>query len=369
MKSCVIIPTIRDFAIIKAYVENCRRHGTDTDKLFFLLVTEDFCDTIAMERLLSDLGIEGDVFPQKKRDEWMNAHGLGSFKDLIPKRSHAETSFGLLYMRAHNFATGYFIDDDTLPTEEDFFGLHEKNLRFSGTMPSVSSDTRWVNVLHQNFSRHGLYPRGFPYGCIGERAAVGTAAIKDVVMSQGLWTNIPDLDALRILIHGSLDGRSRIKTEESDFGENFIAAPGNYLTVCSMNLAFRQEVIPAFYQLPMDDNAWKIGRFDDIWSGVIIKRICDALSKRIVTCRPLCIHNKAPRSTFKDMMAEGPALEINEHLWQILDSIELRTNDYGSMYREIAHALETGSWNFINADFLRFMGTCMRRWVDATEKL
>jgi len=37
-----------------------------------------------------------------------------------------------------------------------------------------------------------------------------------------------------------------------------------------MNLAFRREVIPAFYQLPMDDNEWEVGRFDDIWSGVFL---------------------------------------------------------------------------------------------------
>ncbi len=369
MKACVIVPTIRDFIIVKSYIENSRSHGFDEKKLFFLLVTEDFCDTNQMENMLADINIEGEVFSEKKRNEWMDSHGLGNYKDLIPKRSHAETSFGLLYMLANGFDVGYFIDDDTLPTKQDFFGMHLDNLNLSDSVNSVSSSTRWVNVLYQNFSRHKLYPRGFPYGCVEEKTNIKKAFVKDVVMSQGLWTDIPDLDALRILAQGSLDGRSLVKTAESDFGENFVVSPTNYLTVCSMNLAFKKEIVPAFYQLPMDDNKWHIGRFDDIWSGVIIKRICDVLGKSIMNCNPLCVHNKAQRSTFKDLMAEAPALEMNEHLWKIIETIELRSHDYAGMYREIAAFLESNRWPFINADFLNFMGKLMNKWVDATDKV
>jgi len=369
MKACVIIPTIRDFAIIKNYIDNSHQNKFDKKGLFFLLITEDFCDIKDMKDLLNDLGIEGEVFSGKKRNEWMESYKLKNFKDLIPRRSHAETSFGLLYMQANSFDIGYFIDDDTLPSKEDFFGLHKNNLEFSGNIDSVSSNTKWVNVLYQNFKRHRLYPRGFPYGCVDEKVSTRKISIKDVVISQGLWTNIPDLDALRILAQGSLDGRSRVETLEKDFSGNFIVDKNNYLTICSMNLAFKREVIPAFYQLPMDDNKWNIGRFDDIWSGVIIKKLCDRLNKNIITGHPLCEHNKAPRSTFKDLMAEGPALEANEHLWKILDSIELKTENYGDTYREIASVLENGKMSFINADFLNFMGKLMNKWVDAVNKL
>ncbi len=368
MTSCVIIPTIRDFAIIKDYIENCHANKFDKKKLFFLLVTEDFCDISGMKSLLKDLQVEGEVLSESGRNNWMESHNLKNFKDLIPRRSHAETSFGLLYMWANDFDAGYFIDDDTLPAKEDFFGMHERNLSFSGRLDSVSSSTKWVNVLYQNFGRHGLYPRGFPYGCTGEKLTKTGAEVKNVVISQGLWTSIPDLDALRILAQGSLDGRSKVETNEKDFQENFTVDKGNYPTVCSMNLAFKREVIPAFYQLPMDDNKWNIGRFDDIWSGIIIKKICDSLGKYIVNGHPLCIHNKAPRSTFKDLMAEGPALEMNEHIWKIIDPIQL-AGDYGEMYTKIAKTFGMGKWNFINGDFLNFMGKAMIRWVDAVNKL
>lgn len=72
-----------------------------------------------------------------------------------------------------------------------------------------------------------------------------------------------------------------------------------------MNLAFKREIIPAFYQLLMDYNPWRIGRFDDMWTGIFLKRGADALGKAFVTGYPLCQHNKAARSTFKDLNAEA----------------------------------------------------------------
>lgn len=369
MKSCVIIPTVRNFVIVRNYVENCIENGFDSNRLFFLLVTEDFCDVHGMKALLKDLGVEGEVFSETKRNDWMGSMGIGNHLSLIPRKSHAETSFGLLYMWTNGFDTGYLIDDDTLPTGRDFFGVHKSNLDFSGNMTSISSSTRWVNVLYQNFRRHRLYPRGYPYSCMKEKLLIGKSHIKDVAVSQGLWVNVPDLDSLRILMQGDLNGISAVETEEADFAENFVAAHGNYLTVCSMNLAFRREIIPAFYQLPMDDNAWKIGRFDDIWSGIFIKRICDELGKHILNGRPLCRHDKAPRSTFKDLFSEMPALDINENLWKILDSVKFSDKSYSGMYLDIADVLEKEKFAFINADFLKFMSGKMKMWVDAVNKL
>jgi hypothetical protein len=368
MKSCVIIPTIRDFGIVKNYVENCHKNNF-SEKLFFLLVTEDFCDISGMQKMLNDLNVEGEVFSLEKRNTWMEENKLGNFKDLIPKKSHAETSFGLLYMWANGFENGYFIDDDTLPTNDDFFGLHKKNLTFTGNINCVSSDKNWVNVLYERFSRHNLYPRGFPYSCMTEKNDIKKKSINDVVISQGLWSNVPDLDALRILMQGKLDGIASILTKKEDFTENFIVDKKNYLTICSMNLAFKREVIPAFYQLPMDDNKWKIGRFDDIWSGVIIKKVCDLLNKEIITGSPICAHNKAPRNTFKDLYAEMPALELNENLWKILDNINYKSTNFIDLYDEIAKALIVHKGVYYNTEFLNYMGKLMSMWTEAIRKL
>ena len=388
---CVIVPTIREYDCVRAYVENARAHGFDVSRLHFVLVTEDFCETEAMADMLADLDVAGEVFDGTRREAWYDHHGVAEYGELIPAASHAETSFGLLYMWADpTFEYGVFIDDDTLPHEDaDYFGRHLQNLAFAGDVERVRSDTQWVNVLYQRADEHGLYPRGYPYAAMDETVETDTATLDggSVVASQGLWTNVPDLDAVRILMDGDLEGQAQTRTTAADFERDFVAAPGHYLTVCSMNLAFRREVVPAFYQLPMDDNEWEVGRFDDIWSGVFLKRACDVLGTQIYSGGPLCEHNKAPRSTFDDLHNEVAGLELNEHLWELVDDVEPTdvdadltdcaepgdrpdAADYAAVYAAMADRLADGTFeSYRNGAFLTYVGEHMREWLDCLDAI
>ncbi|MGM0591807.1 MAG: alpha-1 4-glucan-protein synthase [Halobacteriota archaeon] len=381
---CVIVPTIREYECVRSYLSNARTHGFDTDRLFVLLVTEDFCDTHSMDRMLEEEGVEGAVFDETRRREWFASQGISEYDHLVPAASHAQTSFGLLYMWAEDrFEYGFFVDDDTLPHDEyDFFGRHLSNLDFEGEVESVASDEQWVNVLYQNAAEHELYPRGYPYSAMDETVTTETRHVSDVVASQGLWTNVPDLDAVRILMDGDLEGQAQTRTTAEDFTGDFVAARGNYLTVCSMNLTFRREVIPAFYQLPMDDNEWSVGRFDDIWSGVFLKRATDLLDKEILTGDPLCEHNKAPRPTFDDLNNEVPALELNEYLWELVDDVEPTSRRgargetegdaaaFAAVYDAMAEELAERDWSaYTNGDFLNYVGDHMRDWLDCLDAL
>ncbi|SDG17520.1 alpha-1 4-glucan-protein synthase [Halorientalis regularis] len=367
---CVIVPTIREFECMRTYFENARDHGFDLDRLHVVLVTEDFCDTDEMQAMLDEEGVEGRVFDGTAREEWFEAQGVAEYNHLIPEASHAQTSFGLLYMWAHDFEYGFFIDDDTLPHPDfDFFGTHFDNLAYEGSIESVGSNEDWVNVLYQNVDEHGLYPRGYPYSAMDEEVETDEIEVDDVVASQGLWTNVPDLDAVRILMDGDLQGQAQTRTSTDDYEGNFVAERGNYLTVCSMNLAFRREVIPAFYQLPMDENEWDVGRFDDIWSGLFLKRACDVLDKRIVNGYPLCEHNKAPRSTFSDLNNEVPGLELNEHVWEIIDEVGDDADTYAGVFAAMADAMADGDFDYENAAFLNYCGEFMGDWLSCLEAI
>jgi hypothetical protein len=366
---CVVVPTIREYECMRAYVENARQHGFDTDRLFVVLVTEDFCDTADMAAMLEDLDVDGAVFDGTAREEWFRERGLKQYDHLVPAASHAQTSFGLLYLWAHpRFEYGVFIDDDTLPHEaDDFFGRHLRNLNYEGAVERVRSDEDWVNVLYQNYDGE-LYPRGYPYAAMDEEIRTDTTEVDDVVASQGLWTNVPDLDAVRILMDGDLQGQAQTRTERADFEGDFVAGRGNYLTVCSMNLAFRREVVPAFYQFPMDDNEWDVGRFDDIWSGVTLKRACDVLGKRVYNGGPLCEHNKAPRSTFDDLTNEVHGLELNEHFYEVVDDAGADADSYAGVARAMADALAGGDFEDLNnGAFLNHCGEYMREWLAACD--
>jgi hypothetical protein len=368
---CVVVPTIRNPECMREYFENARSHGFDLDRLFVVLVTENFCDTDSMEEMLSEEGVDGAVFDGDRREEWYDTQGVSEYSHLVPAASHAQTSFGLLYLWANEFEYGVFIDDDTAPHDDiDFFGTHMDNLAFEGEIERVQSDERWVNVLYQNIEEHGLYPRGYPYSAMDETVETDTTEVDNVVASQGLWTNVPDLDAVRILMDGDLQGQAQTRTSEADFDGDFVAADGNYLTVCSMNLAFRREIIPAFYQLPMDENEWDVGRFDDIWSGLFLKRACDVLGGKIYNGDPLCEHNKAPRSTFSDLTNEVHGLELNEHVWEEIDAVGDDADSYEAVFRAMADRLAEGDYeDWENGAFLNHCGEYMLDWLDCLGEL
>lgn len=367
---CVILTTVRNYEAIRDYVENAAAHDFELERLHFVLITEDFCDTDSMEVLLEELGVSGDVFDGTRRETWLADHGITGYSHLIPAASHAQTSFGLLYLWANEFDYGVFIDDDTRPHPAfDYFGTHLQNLNHAGSIERVQSTAQWVNVLFQNADTHGLYPRGYPYSAMDETIQTDTTYIDDVVASQGLWTNIPDLDAVRILMDGNLNGQAHTRLTTDDYTGSFVAAAGHYLTVCSMNLAFRREIIPAFYQLPMDDNPWGIGRFDDIWSGVFLKRVCDRLDKAVITGYPLCEHDKAQRSTFDDLETEAPGLELNEYLWRVIDSATVPATSYGDAYAGIAETLVATEFEYTNGAYLNYVGESMLDWLDCLDTL
>jgi hypothetical protein len=369
---CVVVPTIRDYECMRSYFENARQHGFDLDRLFVLLVTEDFCDVDEMEQMLADEGVDGAVFDGSGREAWFEENGVGEYDHLIPAASHAQTSFGLLYVWANpRFERVVFIDDDTLPHDEwDFFGRHMENLDREGEMESVRSDEQWVNVMYQNADEHGLYPRGYPYAAMDETVETTTREVTDVVASQGLWTNVPDLDAVRILMDGDLEGQAQTRTSKDDFTGDFLADRGQYLTVCSMNLAFERAIIPAFYQLPMDDNDWNVGRFDDIWSGLFLKRAADLLDKDVLTGYPLCEHNKAPRPTFDDLNNEVPGLELNEHVWEVLDDAGDAAETWTEASWAMADALAEGDFSqWANGAFLNHCGEYMRDWLHCLDAI
>lgn len=365
----MIVPTVRRPEVVVDYATNAREHGFDLDRLTFMLVTEDWIDTSSAVSFLRDVGVECLVYNQSARGEWFKHNNVTSYADLIPRKSHAETSFGLLPLWSnHDWKYGFFIDDDTRPHEQDnFFGDHVRNLEYEGRIPEVSADGPWVNVLFESFASHGLYPRGFPYGQRGPTTVQKSISVVSgrIALSQGLWTDVPDLDSVAILSQGSLNGIPTTRLRRKDYSATFSVPPGKYLTVCSMNLAFRREVIPAFYQLPMDDNPWRVGRFDDIWSGVVVKRAMDWVGQRILTGFPLCHHDKSPRSTFRDLTAEMPALEPNESFFQLVDSCELGERSY----LEVSSALAETFMKVERSPFVRHVGQYLRRWVELIGRL
>jgi hypothetical protein len=189
-------------------------------------------------------------------------------------------------------------------------------------------------------------------------------------LNMGLWIRCPDLDALTILYHGGMNGQCNI-TSTGSKRDKIIVDKGTYFPVCSMNTAFLCEVAPAFYQLY--SNFMGIDRFDDIWSGVFIKKIADHLGRRVSLGSPLVDHRKRPRDTLKDLRKELEGMIINEKLWTLVDQIELEGSTYwdtyNSLVQELGKRIPQTFAEPLHRDFLEIQLKKMKLWLKIIDQL
>jgi reversibly glycosylated polypeptide/UDP-arabinopyranose mutase len=237
---------------------------------------------------------------------------------IIPRRSDCIRSFGfyLAYWGSHNYVLT--LDDDCYP-EADYSQAFLVQMR-------SALDTRWINDRWWNTLGSGIFPRGYPYDIRGSSF--------DTVIHHGLWSNVPDLDAL-----------TQAKLPElriSPANEVSRVPTGRFFPMCGMNLAFRREMIPALYFLLMGrdrlGNSWPYDRFGDIWAGLFAKRIADHLGYSVSSGAPSVHHSRAS-DTAVNLRKETPGYPINELLWKRVGEIQLTSDTPAGCYREIAMKL------------------------------
>lgn len=197
--------------------------------------------------------------------------------------------FAYKYLKPDIYIT---LDDDVLPLGDPIQDhIDALNMKVS---------INWLNTAD--------YPmRGLPYA---------TRTEAQVMLSHGVWKNVPDLDAPNQLVN-------------PDVKPNFykgVIPKGTYFPMCIMNVAFRKELLPYMYQVPM--NTHEMDRFGDIWAGVLVKRDIDEHNWAAVTGYAEVWHDRAS-NVFKNLQKEAKGLELNETFWQGDES-----NEYFTLLRE-----------------------------------
>ena len=212
---------------------------------------------------------------------------LGERASCIPTRSGGCRSYGI-WAAAQDKALDMIVslDDDCLPLDGGhFLGGHW------GMLANEPRVLRWWKVAPD-------YTRGFPYGL---RAGILP------VLNHGLWAGVPDLDAITQL-HNP-DQRF------SPTNENEAVPWGSYFPMCAMNVAFRPIIAPIMYFPPMPDG---MRRWDDIWGGIVAKKICDAHGWPVASGFP-CVQHLRASNVWANLRQEWMGYELNEHLWQVVD--------------------------------------------------
>jgi reversibly glycosylated polypeptide/UDP-arabinopyranose mutase len=214
---------------------------------------------------------------------------------IISRRDSAIRAFGFWVAWQRGAELIVTLDDDCYPAAgSDLMAEHAANL---------DATPAWQSTVP------GLRVRGLPYrnlGTLRRRAAV----------SVGLWRGIPDLDAINALAHGSAAGGELVAAATTR-----VMGAEQLFPMSGMNLAVRREAACLMYYPPMgEDSPYR--RFDDIWCGLVVQRICRHLGLPIVCGRPFVDHQRAS-NPFANLEKEAAGVSANEHVWELVDAIEL----------------------------------------------
>jgi len=312
---------------------------------------------------------EASFFGPREREEWFKQRNISKkLRDLIPKKCHAESSFGLLVALEKGADYCFFFDDDVI-VNNSILDEHI-NVLNSETLLAVSSSTHWYNTLRLTDSPRGLHPRGFPFSLRGEtpRYTFKTKTGR-TILNQGLWTESPDLDSFTILMNGGSIETGVCPIRISTVKNSVALDAATFTTVCSMNLAFRSEIIPAFYQLPM--NEFGLDRYDDIWSGLFVKKIADKLGYYTSCGVPACQHSRRPRLLINDFKKELIGFHINEVLWELVLEEDLYSKNYADCYYELAQKLAKKSSVFrgVTRKIFENITSKMKLWTRLIDKI
>jgi reversibly glycosylated polypeptide/UDP-arabinopyranose mutase len=291
MRAAIVVPTIRK--------EHIRMFLQAWGKEF-----EDHVVIVVEDNPERSFDISSD---NVKHFSWADIDAeLGSSSWIVPRRTDCVRSYG--YWKAYHESVDMIVtlDDDCHPSSSGFLDQHHERL----STPTVSHP--WVST------GRGVAPRGMPY----QNGHRGT----ECVINHGLWTNIPDFDAMTQLVNGRMG---------QPFEHLDQAIPvGSYFPMCGMNLAFRREVAPAMYFLLMGQPSWPFDRFGDIWCGLFVKKICDHLGLGVKSGNPV-IHHQRASNVWSNLRKELPGYEVNETLWERIDSVVLTGDTFKECYAEL----------------------------------
>jgi reversibly glycosylated polypeptide/UDP-arabinopyranose mutase len=221
------------------------------------------------------------------------------------------------------------LDDDCLPTKDcNGTRLIEEHIK------QVETDNgRWLWTTKE------IRPRGVPY--------INKGHENETLINMGFWKKNADFDAPTQLAHGSIE--VPLKAWDP-------LPKGYYAPICGMNLFFKIEAVEMMFQ-PLMGKTYGVWRFDDIWCGVIIKKICDHLNFLIRTGEPSVSHSRAS-DVWSNLKKEVDGLKANEEFWEIIDNVQLKGETISDCYLEIADVLKKRE-----EEYCKLLGVAMEKWV------
>ena len=239
-------------------------------------------------------------------------------------------------------------------------------MRFRTSSATTATPSGWFNSgsLLETEPRKPLYHRGFP---VDKRSVEATPSYQDVegrvVVNAGLWLEVPDADAMShvdcpVRVTGFLDG----------VPHRLLVAHGTNTVFNSQNPSMHRDLLPVIYLPVMGERAGElvVGRYDDIWMSLFVKRLADRMGDYICVGRPFSRQDRNDHDLLSDMLVELPAQRMTIMMNQSLAAIDLTADDYARCYDELIEGLRErlgmDGYSSGEASFLRRMLDRMAVW-------
>jgi Reversibly glycosylated polypeptide len=260
-------------------------------------------------------------------------------EEIIQTRSSSIRSLGFLWALQKGATEIATLDDDCYPIENETFGFfdqHRSNARYSQAASIVTD----------------LTVRGTPY--VRDQQVQGPINI-------GLWSNVPDIDACYTLANWDGSYYSARKSQ-------VIHPVSQYVPMCGMNLWFRAHMTPSLWFPVLPYHAC---RMDDMWAGLICKKVCDMMGLPFVSGSPVIDHQRAS-DRFANLIAEAEGIAMHEHMWKRVFKINSECGvDVASTVLNICRSLkqdESPLPDLLKIYFPQWV-LGLEKWVQITTKL
>ncbi len=277
--------------------------------------------------------------PQFEVYNWADQNKmLGSLAIGYPRRNGASRDFGF-YIAWNNSDPGEIIvalDDDCEIYHPDFYDQVNDSLS-DRERPVATCEGTHLNFLSLY---HGisdqLFPRGFPYSArVNSKGfRLKTAESRSVMFCLGLWKGVFDVNAI-----DKINGPAYSHPDAKLRNPSVIVEKEKLVSVCSMNMQFRRELIPAVYQLPMHIEVmpnWVVDRYGDIWGGYILKTLMDLKNDAMAIGEPM-IHHLKSDDYLGNIWQEHACHLINDEFLNLLVEVKqtIKPKSYLEMMKEM----------------------------------
>ena len=293
---------------------------------------------------------------------------LGRDVIAIPRRNGASRDFGfyIAWQQSNPGEVIVALDDDCKVEERDF-GPRVQAVLSDAKRPIAAGTGPHFNALdcYSNIES-SVFPRGFPYSHRADYRnwTFSGRSSGAVTFNLGLWREIFDVNAI-----DKLSGPQYRYPDAELHYESVVVPAGALVSVCSMNMHFRREVIPAVYQLLMHVKVmpgWVIDRYGDIWGGFILKTLMDLKGELMAVGAPMIRHLKEG-SYERNIWQEHICHLVNDEFLAILARAreEIKPDGYLPMMAQLSEILERERENcsLLLRRYLDVQVPAMKAWV------